>query len=270
MYTHIYESQLELVEAANRAIAAGRQHYEGYFDPSFLGRDLCTWDQVLNAAKREWPEGLEVVQEMLYQLRDLKSELRPKSVRRRPRWADDGDEIDNDRLRSGQEPWRVARRESADGPQTVVIFTNVSALGSVRHEDVLWRGAVATALADLLEEAGYRVELWGCRYTSRAYQDHSNLLQAYCLKRAEEPLDLAAVVNGVSAWFFRSAIFQAQYAEPKSRPASTMGVTLQLNPEMPELTELARGARSVVIDGVWTKRDALRLAREALESLAIN
>src|SRR5439155_9465989 len=126
--------------------------------------------------------------------------------------ADDGDEVDYDRLRSGQEFWRASRREFCSGSPIVSVFFNIATPASREPEEILWRGAAALVLANLLEATGYRVELWAAQYCTRcSYEDGAGVFTAVCLKRSEQPLDLATLVNAVSGWFYRTLFFQAYY-----------------------------------------------------------
>ena len=111
---------------------------------------------------------------------------------------DNGDELDYDRLRDGRDFWRTSRRENTHGPSTITIVVNVGAGCRVKHEDILWRGAAAIALATRLEEAGYRVEIWaGWRSvrlrstrpnpTRKSHYDVAGVA-AICLKRPDDPL----------------------------------------------------------------------------------
>ena len=137
----VYESIEEMVEACDAAYKAGRSH--GGFDRSrFIGRAFTGWDDVVAKVGEYWPEGLDLVQEMLFELRNVTGQARPKSRVRRGRWsADDGDEIDVDRLRAGQDCWRQTVREEHDAPQTLVPGVLALHLGQQkeRGNSLAWR-----------------------------------------------------------------------------------------------------------------------------------
>src|SRR5262249_9571944 len=111
----VFESLQEQIEAADRAWHAGRHHRADHVirsRPEFYGRPFSGWRDVVREAGEHGEEGLDLMQEMLHELRHCTGSVRPRSRVRRARWnADDGDEVDIDRLRAGQEPWRQMVRE---------------------------------------------------------------------------------------------------------------------------------------------------------------
>jgi hypothetical protein len=263
----VYDSVQEMVEAADKAFQAGRTH--GGFDrASFIGRAFTHWQDVVAKVGAYWPEGLDLVQEMLFELRNVTGQARPRSRVRKGRWsADDGDEIDVDRLRAGQDCWRQTIREEHDAPQTLCLVFSLSTPAKRRSEEVLWRGAVAIVLADLLEVCGYRVELWAVNYAARGYRDESTAFQAVCLKASASPVDIATLVNGIAGWFFRTVVFQSYHVE-KAKPRRTLGTPLPIHEDLPVVRELAGNARVLTIDGVWDRQAAENKVQEVMKSLS--
>lgn len=267
-YVSNYASITEMLEKAAEARKNGRLLRDGILgSKDFVGRKFRDWAAVEAAALEPWPEGLDIVQEMLFELRNSANLPTPTCVRRRARWADDGDELDNDRLRSGQEAWRTMRRESQRGPTTVTVLVNVSANGSVKADDILWRGAAAIVLTDLLEQAGYRVVLIGCDTGRGAFEDGSDWFGSVRLKASEQPLDIPSVVNGLSGWFFRTVCFQAYHNERRSTPARGYGWYKPLTTEMAEVLELAGNTRAFLVDGVWTRQAAVAMIQKIVGGL---
>jgi len=268
-YVHTHETVESMVEAADVAYKNGRC-YRGVARsrPDFTGReDLGSWDDIKAKVNQAWPDGLETVEGMIRELGTV-SLPRPQSRQRRKRWSeDDGDEVDNDRLRSGQEFWRKSERQVTTGSPTVAIVVNIAALGLVDARDILWRGAAAAVLANFLQEAGYQVEFWAVRYSRDAYQDKSDTFQAVCLKRAGQPLDLATLVNGVSGWFLRTVIYQEMHAETHSQPDEGYGYAKHLSPRDERIDQLVGNATRFVIDGVWDRPAAISTVREIISSL---
>jgi len=184
-----------------------KHHYHGR--ESFVGRDILTWDKAKKAARATWVEGMATYKEMRGSFR---GELpRPKSIRRRLRWREDmGDEVCLDRLRSGQPFWRATHREAAPSANAVVtVAFEIGSSSRVDSKKILWKGIAAIVLADLLEEAGYRVELWGMWRSLGSFVNRHNAYQAYKLKEAQDPINVAGILTAVSGWFFRTVGFES-------------------------------------------------------------
>jgi hypothetical protein len=213
-----------------------------------------------------WPEGLDEVQWMLFELR--KTALPPITCqKRRPRFADGGDEVDLDRLRAGQECWRTTRRESVTGPQTFCLVADMGTPGGKASMDILWRGAVAIVLADLLEAQGHRVEVWAACRQVRAFRNGAGSFQAVCLKRADQPVDIATLTNAVSGWCYRTLFFQDRAAEGRARVSTSMGYPLPISNTDPSVAGLVGNSRLVTVAGVWSKNDAVAFAARVIETL---
>lgn len=173
-----------------------------------LGRKLPTWAKVIEAVDQPWKEGLEAVQKFIDKLEEQPlPEI--KRVTRRTRFdEDDGDEIDLDRMRAGQPYWRVSRRETTVGPTEVTIVVSLAAEKTVSPTDILWRGAAAIAMADILERQGFSVAIWAVQCSCPYEADqHQRLTVAVPLKAHGDRLDLSTLVNTVSGWFYRSVLF---------------------------------------------------------------
>jgi hypothetical protein len=264
----VYDSVQEMVTAADKAFQAGRRQRDDdaiRSDVHFLGRSFDGWGDVVAKVGDYWPEGLDLVQEMLFELRNVTGQARPKSRVRHSRWsADDGDEIDMDRLRAGQDCWRQTVREERDAPQTLCLVFSLSTSASYGSDEVLWRGAVAIVLADLLEACGYRVELWAVSYGRHAYYDGSDAFVAAKLKGSASPLDIAALVNGIAGWFYRTVVFQSYHVPLRARSSRTV---IAIHEGMPAIIELAGNARVVTIDNVWDRSAAVAKVQEVMNRL---
>ena len=209
---HIWDSVESMLADCDKAFQAGKRATttEDCLQESagWIGRYYGSWSEVVADANGAWPYGQKLVAEMIEQLAHVKLP-QPVSLKRRPRWSEDGgDEICMDRVRSGQgDCWRTMSRQSTQATKTIAIVVNDVASGSKESSDILWRGAAGVVLANILENAGYRVEFWACDYGCETYEDGQGNFQAVCLKRAEQPLDAATIINAVSGWFFRVLFF---------------------------------------------------------------
>jgi hypothetical protein len=159
-------------------------------------------------------------------------------------------------------------REEHDAPQALCLVFSLSTSASRGSEEVLWRGAVAVVLADLLEAAGFRVELWAVNHARRGYEDGSDAFQVVRLKAGDSPVDIATLVNGIAGWFFRTVVFQGYHVETQAEPCYTLGSPLPVSAESPLVQELAGNARVVAIDGVWCRVGAEAKVKEVMSELS--
>jgi hypothetical protein len=264
----VFDSVDELLDFAERVPESRMGANVCYCDVSFTGRNLHNWAGVKRANRSAWADGLEVLERMLRDLDEAPID-RPKSRRRRTRFNEDnGDEVDYDRLRSGQPFWRTSRREFARGPATVTVLVDVGANCNVNHEDILWRGAAAIALAKRLEAAGYRVELWSICLSeylwARGRSMDTAVMNAVCLKRPSDPLDESTLISAVSGWFFRTAHFRA-WCSGSHRVHRALGH--HRGPKPGELDHVSRDQNRIVIKGAFSYEAAVAKVREAIVNL---
>ena len=147
----------------------------------------------------------------------------------------------------------------------MTIVIDVNAKVSIGHADILWRGAAALAMTYILEEAGYRVELWIVHRASDAYTKGGRHVNAVCLKRAQDPLDIATFSAAVSGWFYRTLMFRV-----KSRADRNLRRGAG-HPECPgcgELEHIIPAREFILISGTYSRSGAVYLAREALRKIA--
>lgn len=215
---YIFDSLEDMIATADNAVPHHKAEEHVHWHDEWIGRDFAGWSDVYAAARSAWPDGLETLEKMLEEI-DRCELPQPKSRRRRTRFQeDDGDELDYDRLRTGRAYWRTSRRETCRGPATITIIVDVGGNCKRASRDLLWRGAAAVALAQRLEEAGYRVELWAVarfnksKRTSRGPSSRGpwawSVFQAVCLKRPEDPVVPSTLIAAVSGWMYRTLFFR--------------------------------------------------------------
>ena len=232
--------------------------------PEFLGRMFKTWGEVYAAARGEWAEGVETVNRMLDDLASA-GVPQPVSRRRKPRFDEAaGDEVDYDRLRSGQPLWRTTSRRDSRAPQTVTVVIDVNSQKKVAHADILWRGAAAIALTEKLEAADFRVELWVVHKATDCCTGGVGHCNAICLKRAGDPLDKATFVSAVSGWFYRSLLWRAKGLLP-GRLKKALGAPVA--PTTSDLQVFLPGQTPVLISGAYSYAAAVELVRSTLKRL---
>lgn len=175
-------------------------------------KDQATWfgidggaEDVLRLVRNGWPEGVA-------RLRGCLSELSanlPASVKRQRCRADQGDEFDIHRANCGglDRAWRRTRR-ARQQPRHVCIVFEDGGHYKIPASQFFWRGAVALTLADMLEHAGYRVEVVVAGHAALATHNGCGHHCAVTVKKADMPLDVDALAASLClAGFYRVAFF---------------------------------------------------------------
>lgn len=270
--TYIFDSVDEMIE---KAASEGR-HTGDVTRKDFIFGQLEVNDRigfesladVMTSVRTAWPEGLAILDRMLEDLRHAALPT-PKSRKRKMRWSSEsGDELDLDRLRAGQDYWRTTRREMQTGPSTMTVLVDVGANCNVAAEDILWRGAAAVALTQILEAAGYRVELWSVIRSRELFNsDTTDGVVGCCLKRTEDPLDVSTLINAVSGWFFRTVGFLSLTLGNKSYDACLGQCQV---PRKPDVDNLTADERRVMVYGAFDYNSAVALIKQVLDSLSMN
>ena len=238
-------------------------------DSSFTGRDgLNTWDNTSNATRDEWVSGLQTLGKFVEDLK--KADLPPiKSKKRRMEFSDEGDEVDYDKMMSGNpEFFKTCVREESDGPTTVTIVIDTTTPANRQSEDILWRGAAAIALTILLEDRGYTVELWCVNGSKLWGGKNTGVMTAFCLKKTSDPLDYSTLVNTVSGWFYRSVTFTLLETMAKHAGERTAyGYGTCHNPDQTDLDKFNDDELRIYSSGVFSYSGALRLMEDELKRI---
>lgn len=146
------------------------------------------------------------------------------TIRRRPRWSEDGDEPDAARLLLDADPagWIGTTRVRRPGTTIVRVLVPVGGSWDVPAEGIRWSGAVGIVFADALERAGYRTDIvgvygygdfngdapWvnGGKFNGKSH-GAVPLISSFVVKGAEEPLDIErAAIALVHPGFFRTVV----------------------------------------------------------------
>lgn len=261
---YLYESWPELVEYS---IKNGRYDADWGFN-GFVGRRFSGWEDVLGTLYRPWPEGVQVVDRMLAALEGIELP-KPQDRKRRPRFSDDsGDELDFDRLRSGQDFWRTSRREAATGPVAITVMSDLCTAGSVSAADILWRGAAGIALINILEAAGYLAEFWAFDPCTANHENPDTLYRdwgmfnAVRLKAAGDPVDIGTLATAISGWAYRTIWFRA--ISIGSQPYN-IGGTRAAYPEEIEL--MSDDPKKIVVSDIWTLEAAVERIEKAIHDI---
>lgn len=142
-----------------------------------------------------WPEGVTRMRETI-----AKITLPPiRSVRRKGAWRAMGDSLSLDRMYSGavDSMFRTTTRAARVGPVRVRIVATFGGGSSLRADEMFFRGAAATALAEVLCAAGYAVEIVGAIKAIGSFRK-SDMRLAVTAKAYEAPLSLTAIAAALA------------------------------------------------------------------------
>jgi hypothetical protein len=174
----------------NRQFIAGNlaAHMDGHDVWSNYFTKATLLDSIANPPKHL----LEAVEEMRRQLVD---EINPpvctrRRVRRNQEW---GSELEAESvLVRSLTPWDRITRETQPR-RSVTIGVNLSICARQRAEELLWRGAAAAALADILTSRGVNVEIVAFWCIDGMSSASAKVVSRYVIKRPDMPLDVGAV-----------------------------------------------------------------------------
>lgn len=231
---------------------------------SWVGRHFDSWIDAQESANRTWADGLRAFELAMNQLKEEKVP-EPKSLKRRAYWSeDDGDELCLDRLQRGLAFMRHTKRQHRPGPISVTVLTNVSTSAGRSSADIIYRGVAAVCLTEILEKAGYRVELWSGNHVLSPYDNGKHLLAAVRLKHGADPLDISTLINATSGWYFRTFFFGSYFMYNKSMPETGLGYPKTLASIRHLITP---DEQCMICDNVWNHTEAVYWVRQQLEGL---
>lgn len=268
----------EYVEAARQgAKVAGCKANERHAEYA-MTRNPGSWDdntsykKALDLATTGWAAGRDKLQQFAETLQANLPE--PKSIRRKARWSDDGDEIDMQRVYAGQldRAWRGPRRVTRSAPRVISILGPIGQNCGYSAEQLFWSGAAAVVLADLLEEAGYRVALYGV-INSWIWGSSNRDTHIVEVKGADEPMALDTVALAYChGGFFRRVGFNALTHAPWDI-GSNLGQARHSKAQLEEACQRAYDAGlmseipEVIMSSVNSEAGARALIHEAIAKL---
>lgn len=270
-----YDSVGDLVVACEKAWNRGEKiNWLGGRDrEDFVGRKFNSFEEVKTAYHQPWEDGLAIIQGMIYEIdREAYNLPQPKTRRRRAKFDEyDGDDVDYDRLREGQPFWRKCVKQSLTGPQFVTLISATAASGGTSHEDILWRGAVGICLTDLLEKAGYRVRYLIAQSSTNVFpsRKYERFLLSAVVKEEQDTMDISNLTNSISGWFYRTIVgFQSKFIRGIAVDTCGYGEPYQISERDEEIQKLVGdGSLPIVIDGVWSKEQALAKVRSVIQKV---
>lgn len=108
-------------------------------------------------------------------------------------------------LRGEARCWgRFERTRQANGARVVALYVPMGGLASRSAEEIGWATVAGIVVADILEGAGYRAEVWGCSQADQHTGD--SLSVRTLLKGADVPMDIHAVSRIAHPAVFRALV----------------------------------------------------------------
>lgn len=191
----------------------------------------------------------------------------PTRTRRRvARGRESGDAIDADRfIARVPECWDRSERQQFPA-RTVRLVVNLATAWDTRATEIIWRGAVAVALADELALRGFAVEIVAASATLAkthcTSKTETRWISATVVKQAGEPIDLARVsMICCSLGFYRFGFLAADIASTNAKVRRNLGIP----------TNMARADLNadIVIDHtIRNQSDAVREVERFLADIA--
>lgn len=154
----------------------------------------------MRLAREGWPEGAARVLSTAEQI-EVPTIL---SIRRRGTWCDQGDEIEMQRVWSGDldRAWRMTKKRATRAPTRVRIVLDSLAFAGEDAATMAMRGAAAVLLCDAMTAAGYSVEMrsaWQGAAVDRQF------FLSVIVKSFDMPVDIGSLAATVALpSFFRA------------------------------------------------------------------
>ena len=222
-----------------------------------------TWDEYMELLKTGWPEGADKALDLSKEISNADmSKLDNISVKRRRTRGSQGDYLNMEKVYSGrlEEAWTTFARNRVIKSRRISLICGWGGNCGRSSEELFWTGAVALALTNLWERAGYRVNI---KALSVARWDDRSLSGIQMqVKEHGQPVNpgfLAAMLCHPAG--FRKIAFLG-----KAQSTTSTVTTLLGYPQAPHSLDITQSRfvdpQSVVLDKVYSKEDAIKsLAR---------
>lgn len=267
----VFSGPLDLMNETVDAYKGIPEYRPGTVTPNAYdkGRKGNGWDALRGFIKTPWPEATSVIDGLI---QIIKATLPPpESINRHKVWSDTDGELSIDRVMRGEsDAWQQTTRKRKVGPTQIALLCNLDYAPSIGDIGVFWRSAAAIAATDLLEAAGYTVELWmWCLGRSVYPRPYDKQFTTCCLKAAGAPVDIDLLCDTMSRWFTSKAIFGSFQTCPV-KPTSIGSMYFVLG-EWRKYMDVTPNVREVHAPIVWgetaTIAAAHKIVKEATEDI---
>lgn len=273
-----FDSVDEVFITPSTAISSNRRRHNSYQREDQGWRMNNGWygisggaQDVIKVVRRGWTEGLERIHQKIESLRPP----RIRAVRKRKRRGPAGDEIDVQRIYSGDldHAWSTTVREESltkrrrgGSTVTIVIHNGISA---TKHSDVLfWRGAAAVVLSEMLQSMGLNTRIIAAN-TSRCNnkRNYTNVQASITLKEPDKRVDMAFIANVALAGFFRVHGFCA-YLHSKEEMPDNLGYPRQVDLESP-IFQHSINSKVILVPELMSEYGAREFLKQQHEAFTI-
>ncbi len=270
----IFDSVTEMADRAAASMQGGKwsKGNVNYFTRAFEYVGRKSPKGVLSAGellRQPWPEAVRLVEAVKRRVEAAAPE--PESIRRKPRWTDTEGDISVDRVLAGeQDVYRTTSKKFVQGVPSITLLTNLDTYGGMDLESghlvkmmpkyrteyvwqwpkeiedgvhpvlqpwgtgMFWRSVACAAAVDILESAGYTVDVWAWCNGYGVYSQHDKQFTAVKIKTAGQPLNLDALCNATSWWFTTYCLF-ASFAVAPDKIYSIGSLKNYFGPEIAHL-----------------------------------
>ncbi len=211
-----------------------------------------------------WAEGARKALALVESFKD--SLPAPTSRKRRAQWSDQGDDVEMQRVYSGHldTAWRRTVRVDTIAPQIVSIALPWAHSAMWGASALFWGGAAVLAITDLLEDAGYSVNLVALNCVQADIsQDWLDITQVN-IKRAGEPLR----PDSVAAMFCHAGTYRyygiQSCCEGPGRISMGMGIPANVRNSVDKAVQAGvLEDVQIAYSGIYSERQA----RQAIEGM---
>lgn len=221
------------------------------------------YDGAMRMAREGWSDGAADLH--------LRLSAMPAPINRHAdlKWGVAGHRGSVPRYLAGNPMHMVSRGKRTGSPPVIHLIVNISASGATTAEAYKQYGTAVAAMVQQLEARNHRVELDVADATS--YGNRGRSITGWKVKRADQPLDLAAIAFSIGhPAALRRLSFALQERLPKSMESPGYGMPASL-PE--NIGDLINARHAIHINGIGTayfsgQRDMLALAARQINEAA--
>lgn len=194
------------------------------------------------------------------------------SMRRTLMFSDSGETLNLDQAMAGnwEKAWQTCRRIKSGSSRVLSIAIPFGGNCVMTSEQLFWNGAQGMIITDILEDKGYRVQLYGVYASNQEADGRMWDIDVVELKKSEDPLRMDTIAAIVAhAGVFRTAGFAAIL----SRPCKiSLGLGHCLEGQVPQaveaLTKLGHmHPDTFTLDAAYNKEDARKRISEFFERM---